>query len=71
MQPAFTFPAQQYFQVFHFTSKSDSKVLRVPSHGLQISLICRPWLRILKWNEYEGFGIESMDNMWDVANNNF
>ena len=69
MQPAFTFPAQQYFQVFHVTSKSYSKVLRVPSHGLQISLICRPWLRILKQNEDEVLGLKvwTICEMWPIT----
>ena len=69
MQPAFTFPAQHYFQVFHVTSKSYSKVLRVPSHGLQISLICRPWLRILKKNEDEVLGLKvwTICVMWPIT----
>ena len=69
MQPAFTFPAQQYFQVFHVTSKSYSKVLRVPSHGLQISLICRLWLRILKKNEDEVLGLKvwTICGMWPIT----
>ena len=70
MQPAFTFPAQQYFQVFHITSNQiQARYWGSPKGFFKDSGLGHGSGFKAKWGQ--DFGIRSMDNMWDVANNNY